>query len=424
MKELKIFVFVFIILTNILMSQSPEWLIFDKSNSIIETYHVKDIDIDINNNLWITTTTRDTWNTGGIVFTDRENWEIYNSKNSDLITDTLRNLVIDKQGYLWIATTDKGVIKFKEKTVENFDTLNSPLPWQKTLDIAVDSLNVKWFSNNIMGGGLISYDNGTWRVFDSNDVAFPSKGYVSSVFVDKNNDKWIGYYWDSYIFKYDGLNWTVFDTLAKWDRHGIISSFARDSLGNLWIGWDEPVKFTGTHWVIYLACPLGSINTIAVDTNNDIWFGSHNGMMKYDRSTWTVFDTTNSALPYPGVNKIVIDKYGNKWIVALSVAVYKEGGVIGITDVEDDKKVEQNKILCYPNPSSGITKIRYRIESPGIISLLLTDALGNRKILKSEYKYPGDYIEEFDLSAYSQGLYNIILQQDNKIYSGKIALIK
>jgi ligand-binding sensor domain-containing protein len=411
-------------------AESPEWIVFDKSNSILKDAFIYDIEIDKEENIWIATSDRDDWNKGGLIFTDRLNWQIFNSKNSDFPSDRLYKIEIDKLENIWITTSNKGVFEFNDGTLKIYDTTNSPLLWQNTIDIAVDSNNVKWFANvnEKEGGGLMSYDNEKWRVYDSNDVEFPKKGYVNSVFVDKNNDKWIGYFETNYIYKFDDETWTVYDTLSKWNRRGEIRAFARDSVGNLWIGWDEPVKFTGTNWLIYFIAPRSSINTIAVESNNDIWFGSNvsdfGGMMKFSGNKWTVYDPTNSPLPGNTVNKIVIDKFGNKWIATRKLTVYKEGGVVGITDVEDDKKMEKDKILCYPNPTEGNITIRYRIEKYSEVNLYISDILGNRIELRKENKFPGDYIEEYNLSHLPNGIYFATVNGGTEIITKQFVIMR
>ncbi|MFC2130437.1 hypothetical protein ACFLSQ_03280 [Bacteroidota bacterium] len=98
-----------------------------------------------------------------------------------------------------------------------------------------------------------------------------------------------------------------------------------------------------------------------------------------------------------------------------------------LTPVEDYPILKSNEYLsCYPNPAAGIIKLRYRIETACVSSsIFLIDALGNKQVLMSgEYKFPGDYIEEFDLNAFPQGMYSIILQADFSIYTEKVIIIR
>ena len=56
-----------------------------------------------------------------------------------------------------------------------------------------------------------------------------------------------------------------------------------------------------------------SVLSIAVDGDN-VWFGTKNGVSKFDGTTWTTYDTSNSELVYDGVNAIAVDDVeGNIW---------------------------------------------------------------------------------------------------------------
>ncbi len=91
-------------------------------------------------------------------------------------------------------------------------------------------------------------------------------------------------------------------------------------------------------------------------------------------------------------------------------------------DVEDTQ--EKEEITIYPNPTSNTFNIPYSIESAYMTNIFITDILGNQTLLKSEYKFPGEYVETYNLNGFSQGIYNIILQKDDKIYSERIVIMK
>ncbi|MFH1052503.1 MAG: T9SS type A sorting domain-containing protein [bacterium] len=91
-------------------------------------------------------------------------------------------------------------------------------------------------------------------------------------------------------------------------------------------------------------------------------------------------------------------------------------------DVKDELNFVESKI--HPNPTSGTINLHYRIETAVIVNIYLTDILGNQTLLKSEYKFPGDYVETFDFSGYPQGIYNVVLQTEKKAFSEKVVIIR
>ncbi|HEY5825522.1 MAG TPA: T9SS type A sorting domain-containing protein, partial [Cyclobacteriaceae bacterium] len=59
-----------------------------------------------------------------------------------------------------------------------------------------------------------------------------------------------------------------------------------------------------------------------------------------------------------------------------------------------------------PNPSDGITVVRYRVEKPGYVRLSIVDNLGVKVIgFEEEDVYPGLYEFKFDANSWVDGLY-------------------
>ncbi len=99
--------------------------------------------------------------------------------------------------------------------------------------------------------------------------------------------------------------------------------------------------------------------------------------------------------------------------------------IIDTTKVNIPENIlEYEYIKIFPNPTSSTINLRYRIETAGTVNIFLTDVLGNKTLLKSDFKYTGDYVETFDFGGYPQGIYNVVLQTDNQIRSEKVFILK
>jgi len=68
--------------------------------------------------------------------------------------------------------------------------------------IAIDENNIKWIGTKI--GGLVKFDGVEWTVFDTKNSPLPHN-YVWSVALDKNENKWLGTIGGG-IVKFDGTN--------------------------------------------------------------------------------------------------------------------------------------------------------------------------------------------------------------------------
>ncbi|MFH1051440.1 MAG: T9SS type A sorting domain-containing protein [bacterium] len=433
MKIKNIIVFLILIQTCNSFSQAPEWLVFDIENSPVPFNNLHDITFDKDGYV-VMVFGQDGYNRGGgLVFYDYNDWDVLNTDNSVIPTNQLLEVEIDKNNAIWIGSLgEEGLFKFKDNDIQVFDKTNSPIKNTFIRNLVVDSNNVKWFRNASLSGKdlIYSFDDINWLIIDSSNSFYKRYSEVRTLFVDKQNDKWFGFMGtDCYIARFNNKNWivydTIFNTVNDWSSQFCIEE---DSVGNIWIGTLKPIIFDGKYWTILYDFPGWGVYSIATESNNDIWIlgDSMNvgRLIKYKQGEWTILDSSNSAYNTKG-SLIKIDKYGNKLITtSKGLYIFKEGGVVGITDVDEDIKVEQNKILCYPNPTSCIVNLRYRIETAGLVNIFLTDVLGNQTLLKSEYKFPGDYVETFNFNVYPQGIYNVVLQMSDNVFSERVMIVQ
>jgi ligand-binding sensor domain-containing protein len=78
-------------------------------------------------------------------------------------------------------------------------------------------------------------------------------------------------------------------------------------------------KFDGVNWTVYntsnSGLPSNNVTSIAIDAQGKQWIGTeYGGLAKFDGVNWTVYNTSNSGLPDNDVRAIAIDGQGNKWI--------------------------------------------------------------------------------------------------------------
>lgn len=88
-----------------------------------------------------------------------------------------------------------------------------------------------------------------------------------------------------------------------------------------WIGTNNGLaRLEGNNWTVYdtsnSPIPFASIFKIAVDSLNNVWLGSFSGggLVKFDGINWSIYTTTNSGLPYNTASSIGVDKDNIKWI--------------------------------------------------------------------------------------------------------------
>lgn len=298
-------------------------------------------------------------------------WVNFNKKNSQLPDDYINHIAIENGLIKWIATAGSGLAKFDDKTWTVYNTSNSPLPIDNIKYVGIDNLGKKWVCTV---SGLAVFDNNNWTIYNSTNSLLPDKALTCIAF-DADNNAWIGTYGGGVIF-FDGANWKIYSTTNSNIKSDIITTIAIDGNGNKWIGtYDEGIaKFDGVFWSIYnnfksgveknashiaidlnntpwvsigsihllpggsayfdglrwqasISVPSSNVLYVAVDRNNQKWFGnSENGLSKFSNNNWTHFTTSNSRLPNDRVFAVAFDGAGNKWIATYGGGLSKYKG--------------------------------------------------------------------------------------------------
>ena len=162
---------------------------------------------------------------------------------------------------------------------------------------------------------------------------------VLSIAIDGSGNKWIGTCGG--FAKFDGMNWTVYNSINSGLPDNNVYSIAIDGSGNKWIGTGGGLaKFYGTNWTVYntsnSGLPFNNVTSIVIDGSGNKWIGTGyygwgGGLAKFDGTNWTVYNSSNSGLPHNNVLSIAIDGSGNKWIGTRDgLAVYNGGGLPAI----------------------------------------------------------------------------------------------
>lgn len=175
-------------------------------------------------------------------------------------------------------------------------------------------------------------DHDFTRIPGNPDTSFFRKildGYfVTSIAFDHKGNAWIG------TFKQGLIKYNSFETkVYNWHNsiipeNSLIYDIAVDSHDNIWIGCDGLIKFDGSRFTNYNSenspIPEDFVYSIAVDSKDNVWFTScrfrTGGLVKYNGDSWEVFTPQNSDLPVNSIRSVTVDKKDNVWL-ALSEIV-------------------------------------------------------------------------------------------------------
>ncbi|MCA9728146.1 MAG: hypothetical protein KC729_10715, partial [Candidatus Eisenbacteria bacterium] len=283
--------------------------------------------------------TSDVWvGTAGAVGHFRQDGTLvddYNSYNTGMPWFWVDRMMTDRDGYFWMATGEAGLSRFDGQRWRNWGEHNAgsePYPFAGNEPMGVsfeDHTGVHWFGGN----GIARWDSQTgtftgfwnWQnnpgmgvtlfTYIAEDAAgnlFASTEYGTVFRFDPGQQLWIN---DHFIYAAAGL-----------------PGMESDSQGNVWLaGWFALHEWDGNVWEeIALPDPnyffdLGGISCLAIGPDDVFWFGTPEGLVRWDGVTFDHFDMSNTPLPAQSV-------------VGVDV---REDGLIGIAAADN-------------NPQSGI----------------------------------------------------------------------
>lgn len=271
---------------------------------------------DHNGNLWfVGSICPDIWTTHGNAYTvykfDGSNWFDYSLPQS-FGYDGCNSLVFQNDGNIWFTTSDSGAYM---------------------------------------------YDGTTWHHYIKKSV-FDG---ANSLAIDSNGNKWFAT--DNGLIKFEGSNWTVFNSANSGLKFNVVNDLAIDKSGNIWLATGSSnelgdtvtgriAKFDGTNWTYYKTFNDGQglnfVYTIAIDLNGKIWAGTFLGLTVFDGSKWTNYADSHTSSTNLQVLSIDFDSHGNKWF----------GTMCGILEFQDNPVsliyyFSKNKISISPNPTNS-----------------------------------------------------------------------
>jgi len=239
------------------------------------------------------------------------NFELYLDKNKMTI-NAVNSMIKDRDNNLWMGT-DKGILYYDGITYETF-TLFNGLPHNKITCIYEDSSSKIWFSTP---RGVVCYDYNKFTVYNTNSGLISNK--VSSITQDTEGNLWFGTDNGISVFHREQF----YEVTIK---HGVsdntITSLLTDNSGNLWIGtaFGGLDKYSGRtiqNYSIKEGLSSNHIYTVAVDTNNYAFLGTHKGLHRLKISEIgkpELIKYSKAHLQSDTISALYVDTKNRKWI--------------------------------------------------------------------------------------------------------------
>lgn len=176
-------------------------------------------------------------------------------------------------------------------------------------------------------GSVYRYKNGVYTNWGTKD-GYLSDERVNDILFSDKNEMWVAT--DSGVVMYNGLKWSYYSTANSGLMYNQIISLAKDpKTKHIWATtrqFGQPTNtavsvFDGLTWKSYSSAtigmlPLTIIGNIQVDANGNKWIAYNRGLIKYNGTSWTILDKTNSPLSDYEVMSVQVDANNKLWCVA------------------------------------------------------------------------------------------------------------
>ena len=352
---------------------------------------------------------------------DGENWNKLTTPGSGMRGNSVRNLIHVSDSTTWIANI-YGMTGFKNNLISNYRNDDRNI-YLSTTSYAEDNFGMVYVAHYY---GISKFENNTWVHFYP-DTVTESYG-INDMCFDGDNNLW--YSGGQRLYKYDGNTLTQYSIHKNNFPAREIYCMAVDKNGGIVCGIDKGIAvWNGTKWIAKLNPDASNPDyprsfDIAV-RGDDTWLSSHDGLSKYDGSTWITYNSENSPIPSNYVYQFDFDSKGNIWFMNFSnnlfkfdgldfkvipyfesgliwgqnsnlridhldniwigsydvgISIYNENGISLNLEKIDAPVINQDIIqLAYPNPTNGELKIAYKLpENQSGWMFSITDLQGRK----------------------------------------------
>jgi ligand-binding sensor domain-containing protein len=375
------------------------WDSYNISETKIPINCVNDVTVDKYNNIWFGT--GDLGHRGGLARYDNSSWSLY-TFTSGFTPDYIECVSIDKNNVAWVGTHGDGLYQLTDTSVVNF------LSYMYILSINVDNDNKIWVTT--LWDGLFVYNGHSWVNYNINNSQIPSDRIYDIEFED--NKVWMAS--DSGLIKYENKNWELYNQVDNVIPINDVRAIAIDKDGVKWLGVDGIglVGFNDKSWEFYSVCnpKIQYITDLVIDSCNNIWVGSWNGLAKFDRNNWKIYETLDAS-----VSSLKIDFDGNLIIGSFFRGAFKlsfdckKSGDTSFNLIP----IKNSTTKAFPNPTFNNAFIEYEINKSSNTTLNIYTINGEKiKCINLGYKMVGNFEQAISISDFENGVYLIEILTD------------
>lgn len=344
----------------------------------------------------------------------------------DILNDIF--YILDESSCTAMTNTNNNIypLKYSGDTLLFHYKLQGLYSYVKSTNTLVNINTAPWSTNFIENNGAYWHNtdgesglhkelNGANYIYDSSNSEIPDTT-ISRLAVGNNGEIWVLY--RGALGKFDGIDYLQYDFTESFSfsTDPLVLTMRTDFQGNVWVlNYGEGLlKFDGTDFTLFnssnSSLPTNNISDLVADSLGNIWITDHQGnIIKYDGNNFSSYNYSSpvglvSAAGY----SINIDSNNNKWITTGDgLIVYNENQIQGPLGVYESL-YKESTISIYPNPTGDLIKIKLD-ESEVLNQIQLYNVLGEL-ILSEKTSNPQLNVQNITSGCYlvkvntSQGL--------------------
>ena len=231
----------------------------------------------------------------------------------------IRQMAMDGDN-LWLAT-NAGLVKYNKLTGEHttYTRFNNGL-------CSDDLISVTCRNGKVLVGsydnGVSEFDGRVFRNYNRYNTPFFTNQSFEEVLYDSDGNLWLGGLY--YIYKYDGIAWEKYtQPQALFSSWVAYSALKQSADGTIWFCSNGP-NFDGSLGYITKDQEVKTVTTrycdaynMDIDKQGNVWFNDiSNGILCYDGNSTKLFNSKNSPLPEYGKLRtlgLAVDVDNNVW---------------------------------------------------------------------------------------------------------------
>ena len=332
-------------------ARGPKFVLFRGPSVPLLSNRINQIVAHRNSQIWIATDS-------GAAYYDRGSWGVindslkywqYGSGVPPWQTSRVNCITVGKDGSVWFGLGGGGIRRFMPTSTDAgrlWVTYQIPeISFNTISSLACDEFVNGDVWAGTLGAGLNRFmpsvgnpRYGQWRVYTAANVPGFRSNFIQTTAVNLTNQSvWVSTPFSLLAFINDVSGWSSFDIPHPYDSQ--VFSIAFDLAGRVWLGKADGVSVFNSvdgSWTHHTSqntggmLPEGRLFSVLTDLHTLRWFGTTEGLLQLNDTTWTLFDASVfSEWPGDTVTALTYDRAGNLWIGTTNgVVVYNESGTI------------------------------------------------------------------------------------------------